>query len=66
MGLNPSWRTALAHVVFGDGWDDGANSTVINQVRDNIRKNTPKVDALTTDSGSYINEVKSHIAIQFR
>jgi len=59
MGLNPSWRGAIAEVIVGASWPDGADSATILLEREQLKKNTDVIDQLTQDSGSYLNEVRN-------
>ena len=57
-GVNPSWRTAISHITIGVSWDEGSTADDISQQIDLLKKNTRILDELTTDSGSYYNEVR--------
>jgi hypothetical protein len=63
VGLNPSWRSALAHAVIGQGWVEGTPSSTILEYREQIKANISQLDTLTTDSGAYFNEVSRQFAI---
>ena len=56
-GVNPSWRTAISHVTAGVSWDEGSTADYISQQIDLLKNITRILDKLTTDSGSYYNEV---------
>ena len=56
-GLNPSWRKALSEVYFTTSWSDGSTADFISQKIDEFKQSTLVLDKLTTDSGSYLNEV---------
>jgi len=56
-GLNPSWRKALSEVYVSESWPEGTSSADIEKARQNLIKNTDILDKVTTDSGSYLNEV---------
>ena len=58
-GVNPSWRTAISHITIGVSWDEGSTADDISQQIDLLKKNTRILDELTTDSGSYYNEVRN-------
>ena len=62
-GLNPSWRRAISEVVIGMSWDEGSTSDFISQQIDQLKQMIIILDKLTTDSGSYLNEVKFIIII---
>ena len=57
-GLNPSWRKALSEVYTLATWPEGSTADFIFQQIDKLKKTTIILDKLTTDSGSYLNEVK--------
>ena len=57
-GLNPSWRRAISEVVIGVTWDEGSTADFISQQIDQLKQMILVLDELTTDSGSYFNEVK--------
>jgi len=57
-GVNPSWRSALSHITVGMSWDEGSTADFISQQIDQLKQSTLTLDQLTTDSGSYLNEVK--------
>ena len=56
-GLNPSWRKALSEVYITTSWPDGSTADFISQQIDELKQSTLVLDQLTTDSGSYLNEV---------
>ena len=58
-GLNPSWRKAIAEVLTGVSWEEGANSTTILAAIERLKQRTDVLDKLTKDSGSYLNEVRT-------
>ena len=58
MGLNPSWRNAIAEFITAETWDEGANSATILAARERLKKGTDELHKLTQDSGSYLNEVR--------
>jgi len=56
-GVNPDWRTAYLHNIVARGWAPGSNSSITNEVHDDITYN--KVGAmrkLAPNMGSYMNE----------
>ena len=55
-GINPAWRKALTHVVWGRGWDEGASVSEIDQTRAALAKTLEKLSTLT-GSSAYFNEV---------
>ena len=57
-GLNPSWRKALSEVYIVASWSEGSTADFISQQIDGLKQSTLVLDQLTTDSGSYLNEVK--------
>jgi hypothetical protein len=57
-GLNPSWRKALSEVYITATWPEGSTANFIFQQIDEFKQSTLILDQLTTDSGSYLNEVK--------
>lgn len=57
-GLNPSWRKALSEVYIVASWPEGSTADFIFQQIDELKQSTLVLDQLTTDSGSYLNEVK--------
>jgi hypothetical protein len=57
-GLNPSWRKALSEVYIAVSWPEGSTADSIFQQIERIKKTTLILDQLTTDSASYLNEVK--------
>ena len=57
-GLNPSWRKALFEVYVSTTWPEGSTADFISQKIDGLKQSTLVLDQLTTDSGSYLNEVK--------
>jgi hypothetical protein len=56
-GLNPAWRTALVHTLWGTGWPEGTPESGINQLIDKVKADTQTVEALSPGAGSYLNEV---------
>ena len=56
-GLNPSWRKALSEVYISASWPEGSTADFILQQIDELKQSTLILDQLTTDSGSYLNEV---------
>ena len=57
-GLNPAWRKAGAHAVFGTAWVDGTPAATIELLRADLRNRTATVRALAPESGAYFNEVR--------
>ncbi|RDX57545.1 FAD-binding domain-containing protein [Lentinus brumalis] len=55
-GLNPAWRKAVVHAVFGITWPDGASAEEIQQLRGSLESRLTRVRALAPDSGAYLNE----------
>jgi len=60
-GLNPSWRKALSEVYITATWPEGSTVDFISQQVNQLKQGTFILDQLTTDSGSYLNEVKEHV-----
>ncbi|KAF8157198.1 hypothetical protein B0H34DRAFT_789625 [Crassisporium funariophilum] len=60
MGLNPSWRKAVAHIYASVSWQEGATGDVIRAAQSSLKKSAAILDTLTTDSGSYLNEGSMH------
>lgn len=58
-GLNPAWRKALVHVVWGTGWDEGTPTSEIENLRTVLAQSLQNVARLT-GSSAYYNEVCSH------
>ena len=56
-GLNPSWRKAVTEVYVVASWLEGSTVDFIFQQIDGLKQSTLILDKLTTDSGSYLNEV---------
>ena len=56
-GLNPSWRKALSEVYAIASWPEGSTADFIFQQIEGLKQSTLALDQLTTDSGSYLNEV---------
>lgn len=56
-GLNPSWRKALVHVLFGRGWVEGTPSSEIEEIRAQVASNLKNLSDLMPEAGSYFNEV---------
>ena len=57
-GLNPSWRNALSEFYIIASWPQGSTVDFIFQQIDEMKQSTFILDELTTDSGSYFNEVR--------
>ena len=58
-GLNPAWRKALVHTIFGVAWADGTSAAEIGEMQDTLKATSAKVRALAPDSGAYFNEVSN-------
>jgi hypothetical protein len=56
-GLNPAWRKALTHVVWGTGWDEGAPVSEINKLRAVLAESLQNFTDLT-GSSAYYNEAR--------
>ena len=59
-GLNPSWRKAVSEVYITTFWPEGSTADFIFQQIDKFKQSILILDELTTDSGSYLNEVINH------
>jgi hypothetical protein len=57
MGLNPAWRKSLVYTTLGTGWQDGANSTVIDAARQLLVQDMKILEGIAPESGAYFNEV---------
>ena len=55
-GVNPAWRKALTHVIWGQGWDEGASVSEIDRRRAALAKTLGQLSNLT-GSSAYFNEV---------
>ena len=55
-GVNPAWRKALTHVVWGQVWHEGASVSEIDQMRAALAKTLGELSTLT-GSSAYFNEV---------
>jgi len=60
-GLNPSWRKALSQVFISASWPEGSTADFISQQINRFKQSTLILDQLTTDSGSYLNEVNNNV-----
>jgi len=54
-GLNPAWRTALIHLIFGTGWPDGTTASEIDKLRAVVAQSLTDVSKVV-GSSSYFNE----------
>ena len=57
VGVNPAWRKALLHVIYGVFWPEGASSSSIAQGRAQLKNYTEVLNQLAPSSGAYFNEV---------
>ncbi|KAF9236124.1 hypothetical protein BU15DRAFT_50483 [Melanogaster broomeanus] len=55
-GLNPAWRNAVVEVVAGISWQDGASSTEIEGMIDQLKEGIQTMHDLTPNDGAYFNE----------
>lgn len=55
-GLNPAWRKASIHTVFGAGWPEGTSVDGIREMESVIKGSIATLHALAPDSGAYFNE----------
>lgn len=58
-GLNPAWRKALVHTVFGRIWPDGSSASTINKVREDVKRIEGTLRDLAPESGAYFNEART-------
>ncbi|KDQ07937.1 hypothetical protein BOTBODRAFT_38376 [Botryobasidium botryosum FD-172 SS1] len=56
MGVNPSWRTALEHVLISDAWNSTTSIPDRNKIRENLTKKTQELAQLVPGMGAYANE----------
>ncbi|KDQ14537.1 hypothetical protein BOTBODRAFT_174716 [Botryobasidium botryosum FD-172 SS1] len=57
MGLNPSWRNALHHILIADSWESDTPIPERNAKRKRLTDNVQKMAAaLVPNMGSYVNE----------
>jgi hypothetical protein len=57
-GLNPAWRSAVAHVLTATTWPEGLSSASIMDSRENVLQDILTIASLLPpDAGSYFNEV---------
>jgi hypothetical protein len=62
-GLNPAWRKALIHVVWGTGWDEGTSTSEIKQLRAALSESLKNLTHLV-GSSAYFNEVRWEILVE--
>ena len=55
-GLNPAWRKAFIHTVFGVEWPEGTSIAGIQEAENVVKKGIADLHALAPDSGAYFNE----------
>jgi hypothetical protein len=53
---NPSWRSALHHLVLVSGWETNTPFSVRQVIRAGLTQETQKLAALVPGYGSYPNE----------
>jgi len=58
MGLNPVWRKSLAFVALFTTWQDGANLTEIEAIRQLLIEDMKILEGIAPESGAYFNEVR--------
>jgi hypothetical protein len=56
-GANPFFRHSIASIIINELWVDGTNSTTIAQQIERLKNNTAILDGISTDHGSYMNQV---------
>jgi len=56
MGVNPSWRTALEHVLISDAWNSTTSIPDRNRIRERLTKKTQELAQLVPGMGAYVNE----------
>jgi len=56
--VNPAWRTALLHVVYSQGWDDGTSSEEQQKIAKHIAQQVDILQSVAggSQSASYMNE----------
>ncbi|KAF2648010.1 hypothetical protein K491DRAFT_264758 [Lophiostoma macrostomum CBS 122681] len=61
LSLNPAWRRTLSHLIPVEGWLDGMQQSVIDDVyRDITHKRIAPLRKLSPDTGAYFNEADYH------
>ncbi|KIJ13652.1 hypothetical protein PAXINDRAFT_170343 [Paxillus involutus ATCC 200175] len=55
-GLNPAWRNAVVETICGVSWQDGASSTEIEGVIDQLKGWVKALYDLAPHGGAYFNE----------
>jgi hypothetical protein len=60
-GVTPAWRSALAHAIHLENWEEGASVEEIEVTRDRTRESLKVMDELAPGSGSYLNEVRTFV-----
>ena len=53
----------MAYTAVGGGWQEGANLTEINAVRQLIIQDMKIIEGLAPESGAYLNEVRALYAM---
>jgi len=56
MGVNPSWRKALVHVVVTDAWRSNTSIADRNAIRRQITQGTQRLGGFVPEMGAYVNE----------
>ena len=56
-GLNPAWRKAGLHSVWGGGWPEGTSAEGINAVATLVKQRLDIANKLIPNGGAYYNEV---------
>ncbi|KDQ13500.1 hypothetical protein BOTBODRAFT_369409 [Botryobasidium botryosum FD-172 SS1] len=56
MGVNPSWRNALAHVLIYDGWLSNTSIPDRNKIREGLTEKTQELAQFVPGMGAYLNE----------
>ena len=49
----------MVYTIVGGGWQEGADLTEINAVRQLIMQDMKIIEALAPESGAYLNEVRA-------
>jgi hypothetical protein len=62
-GLNPAWRQALVHVLWGTGWQEGTPFSEIKQLRAVVARSLTRISELA-GSSAYFNEVYFRLQMQ--
>ncbi|KDQ07938.1 hypothetical protein BOTBODRAFT_192092 [Botryobasidium botryosum FD-172 SS1] len=56
MGVNPSWRTALEHVLISNSWNSTTSISDRDKIRESLTEKTQELARLVPGMGAYANE----------